>query len=181
MTLQLALFVSLSVVAVAAALGMLLSANAIYSALFLVINFVVVAAFYVLLGAPFIAMVQVTVYAGAIMVLFLFVVMMLGAEKLRQSTDRIHWQQPLAIVAGLGFLCLAGYAIITNGVGDTPQLLENPEWYGSPSVVGKSLFEDYLLPFELTSLLLLVSLIGAVVLTGAAELRRRATRPSRRS
>ena len=83
MTAELIIFVLLAVIAVAAALGMLLSSNAIYSALFLVVNFGVVATFYLLLGAPFIAMVQVTVYAGAIMVLFLFVIMLLGAERLR--------------------------------------------------------------------------------------------------
>ncbi|HMD79815.1 MAG TPA: NADH-quinone oxidoreductase subunit J, partial [Anaerolineales bacterium] len=82
MTLDLALFLILSLIAVASALGMLLSRNAVYSALFLVLNFVTVAVFYLLLGAPFIAMAQITVYAGAIMVLFLFVIMLLGAESL---------------------------------------------------------------------------------------------------
>ena len=92
MTVEFVLFIALGTIAVFAALGMLLSSNAIYSALFLVVNFAVVAAFYLLLGAPFIAMVQVTVYAGAIMVLFLFVIMLLGAERLRQPTYRLRWQ-----------------------------------------------------------------------------------------
>src|SRR4029453_309858 len=82
MTLDLILFLVLSLIAVASALGMLLSRNAVYSALFLVLNFITVAVFYLLLGAPFIAMAQVTVYAGAIMVLFLFVIMLLGAESI---------------------------------------------------------------------------------------------------
>jgi NADH-quinone oxidoreductase subunit J len=85
MTLELIFFLILSLIAIVTALGMLLSRNAIYSALFLVLNFITVAVFYLLLGAPFIAMAQVTVYAGAIMVLFLFVIMLLGAESLPKA------------------------------------------------------------------------------------------------
>src|SRR5512137_696101 len=99
MTLELIFFLILSLIAIATALGMLLSRNAIYSALFLVLNFVTVAVFYLLLGAPFIAMAQVTVYAGAIMVLFLFVIMLLGAEDLPKE-DVLPWQKPLAWVLG---------------------------------------------------------------------------------
>src|SRR4029453_2017879 len=80
MTLDLIFFLVLSLIAVASALGMLLSRNAVYAALFLVLNFVTVAVFYLLLGAPCIAMEPITVYAGVIMVLFLFVIMLLGAE-----------------------------------------------------------------------------------------------------
>ena len=82
---ELVVFLVLSLVAIATALGMLFSKNAVYSALFLVLNFVTVAVFYLLLGAPFLAMSQITVYAGAIMVLFLFVIMLLGAENLKPS------------------------------------------------------------------------------------------------
>ncbi|HQV95062.1 MAG TPA: NADH-quinone oxidoreductase subunit J, partial [Anaerolineales bacterium] len=85
MTLDLALFLLLALIAIASALGMLISRNTVYSALYLVLNFVTVAVFYLLLSAPFIAMVQITVYAGAIMVLFLFVIMLLGAEGLPKS------------------------------------------------------------------------------------------------
>ena len=86
MTPDLILFFVLALVAIGAAVGMLLSRNAVHSALFLIVNFAVVAVFFLILGAPFIAMVQVTVYAGAIMVLFLFVIMLLGAELLRQPS-----------------------------------------------------------------------------------------------
>ena len=85
MSLDLIFFLLLSLISISTALGMLLSRNAVYSALFLVLNFITVAVFYLLLGAPFIAMAQVTVYAGAIMVLFLFVIMLLGAESLPQA------------------------------------------------------------------------------------------------
>ena len=87
MSSELIVFLVLSLVAIATALGMLFSQNAVYSALFLVLNFVTVAIFYLLLGAPFIAMAQITVYAGAIMVLFLFVIMLLGAENLAPTNN----------------------------------------------------------------------------------------------
>src|SRR5512134_289544 len=96
MTLDLILFLVLALIAIATAIGMLMSRNTIYSALFLVLNFITVAVFYLLLGAPFIAMAQITVYAGAIMVLFLFVIMLLGAESLPKA-EVLRWQTPLAI------------------------------------------------------------------------------------
>ncbi|PIZ25137.1 MAG: NADH-quinone oxidoreductase subunit J, partial [Chloroflexi bacterium CG_4_10_14_0_8_um_filter_57_5] len=97
MDLTLILFIVLAITAIATAIGLLVSRNAVYAALFLVLNFATVAVFYLLLGAPFIAMAQVTVYAGAIMVLFLFVIMLLGAEKLPKG-QALPWQRPLAIV-----------------------------------------------------------------------------------
>src|SRR6266542_4891343 len=96
MMLNLILFLILALISISTALGMLMSRNAIYSALFLVLNFITIAVFYLLLGAPFIAMAQVTVYAGAIMVLFLFVIMLLGAESFPKA-EVIPWQRPLAI------------------------------------------------------------------------------------
>lgn len=81
------LFLILGAIAILAALGMLLSRNAIHSALFLILNMATIAVFYLVLNAPFIAMVQVTVYAGAIMVLFLFVIMLLGAEQLMGARE----------------------------------------------------------------------------------------------
>src|SRR5512138_1432715 len=104
MTANVILFLVLAVVCIATAIGMLLSRSAIYSALFLVLNFGTVAVFYILLNAPFIAMSQITVYAGAIMVLFIFVIMLLGTQRL-PPTHVLPWQRPLAIV-------LAGILVI---------------------------------------------------------------------
>ena len=96
------IFFLLALVAVAAALGMLLSRNAVYAALFLVLNFATVAVLYLILGAPFIALAQITVYAGAIMVLFLFVIMLLGAEKLpgaaRACPGSARWRSCLGLL-----------------------------------------------------------------------------------
>ncbi|MBM4424639.1 MAG: NADH-quinone oxidoreductase subunit J [Chloroflexi bacterium] len=168
MTLELIIFLALAVIAVAAAIAMLASSNAIYSALFLVLNFAVVSVFYLILNAPFIAMVQVTVYAGAIMVLFIFVIMLLGAERLRRPDSRLAWQQPLAIGLGLALLGVAVFGLLSRGgVAASPQPL-NPEvalTFGSPREIGRQLFTGYLFPFEVTSILLLVAMVGAIVLT----------------
>jgi NADH-quinone oxidoreductase subunit J len=164
MTLQMLLFLVLALVAIASALGMLISRNSIYSALFLVLNFATVAVYFLLLNAPFIAVAQVSVYAGAIMVLFLFVIMLLGAERAAQGQS-IPWQRPLAISLAVILLLEAGF-ILLGQRGVVPMVTaELPAGFGSPAQVGTELFQNYLLPFEVTSVLLLVAMIGAIVLT----------------
>jgi NADH-quinone oxidoreductase subunit J len=160
------LFTILAILAIVSAVSMLLSRNTVYSALFLIINFGTIAVFYLLLGAPFLSMAQITVYAGAIMVLFLFVIMLLGAEQLRQK-QLIWWQQPAAILMGVILLVEAGYLGLTRGVGKNtlPAFESLVSEYGGPSAIGALLFSEYLLPFEITSVLLLVAMIGAIVLT----------------
>jgi len=145
---------------------LLASRNAIYAALFLVLNFATVAVFYLLLGAPFIAMAQVTVYAGAIMVLFLFVIMLLGAEKLPKG-QALPWQRPLAIVLALLLVAEAGTLLfrrlsIATALGNPGSAVNSEE---AVQALGKMLFNTYLLPFEVTSVLLLVAMIGVIVLT----------------
>lgn len=176
------LFFILAAVAVAAAIAMLRSPNAVHAALFLVINFTAVAILYLLLNAPFIAMAQITVYAGAIMVLFLFVIMMLGAERLPLN-ERLPWQRPVALilslilVAAFLFVALAPATAGNPGQAATPPPV--PRDFGGPLQIGSVLFSRYLFPFELTSVLLLVAMIGAVVLT--REDRRQATDGRRRT
>jgi NADH-quinone oxidoreductase subunit J len=164
MTLELISFLILALVAIATALGMLLSRNAIYSALFLVLNFITVAVFYVLLGAPFIAMAQVTVYAGAIMVLFLFVIMLLGAESI---SGEFNWRK--VIFPGALALILAvesAYLLITRArpVGEIAPPNDVVNTINNLRDLGSALFNQYLLPFEVTSILLLVAMVGAIVL-----------------
>jgi NADH-quinone oxidoreductase subunit J len=166
MNLTLILFVILAGVAVASAIGLLVSRNSVYAALFLVLNFATVAVFYLLLGAPFIAMAQVTVYAGAIMVLFLFVIMLLGAEKLPRAVG-LPWQRPLAIALAVILTGEAGFLLfqrlrITTGLADPGVQLNSPV---TIQALGAALFNQYLLPFEVTSVLLLVAMIGAIVMT----------------
>lgn len=163
MTPELISFIFLSVISIAAGLGLLFSRNAVYAALYLIVNFVCVAIFFLLLGGAFIAVSQVAVYAGAIMVLFLFVIMLLGAEKLGES-ESLAWQRPLAIILGLGLIVETLYVLFfqTEQITAASTL---PEGFGSPASIGTVLFQEYLLPFEVTSILLLVAMIGAIVLT----------------
>lgn len=163
MTVNMILFLILAVIAVVSALGMLFSKNAVYSALFLIVNFGTIAILFLLLNAAFIAVVQVTVYAGAIMVLFLFVIMLLGAES-SQHGNTLAWQQPVAIIMGLVLLAEAGYLLLTQaGLITVGGEILTP--FGSPADVGEALYSRYLLPFEVTSVLLLVGIIGAIFLT----------------
>jgi NADH-quinone oxidoreductase subunit J len=126
-------------------------------------NFGTVAVFYLLLNAPFIALTQVTVYGGAIMVLFLFVIMLLGAEQTGR-TPAVWWVQPLALSLGALLVIETLYIIIKQN-----RLLPVPvspsATFGTPNSVGEILFNTYLLPFEVTSILLLVAMIGAIVLS----------------
>jgi NADH-quinone oxidoreductase subunit J len=164
MTPQLILFLILALVAIASALGMLISRNAIYSALFLVLNFATVAVFFLLLNAPFIAVAQVSVYTGAIMVLFLFVIMLLGAER-AGPVQAIQWQRPLAIILAAILLIEAGFILFSQRGVLPPVTTQVPLSFGSPAQVGTDLFSNYLLPFEVTSVLLLVAMVGAIILT----------------
>ncbi len=166
MSVDVILFLGLALVAIAAAIGMLASQNAVYSALYLVINFGTVAVFYLLLGAPFISMVQVTVYAGAIMVLFLFVIMLLGAEKLAPGKV-LPYQKPLAIGLAVILVGEALYLILGRNpsVAEIIPPVEAVNTVEKLQEMGLTLFNQYLLPFEITSVLLLVAMVGAIVLT----------------
>lgn len=114
---ELTLFVIIGTIAVVAAAMMLISENAVHSALFLILNFACIAFFFLMLHAPFLAMVQITVYAGAIMVLFLFVIMLLGAERLMpEQHPRFPWLSPLALVLSLAFLIVTSVVIIRGDI-----------------------------------------------------------------
>ena len=167
MTSELFVFLVLSLVAIASALGMLFSRNTIYSALFLVLNFVTVAVFYLMLGAPFIAMSQITVYAGAIMVLFLFVIMLLGAESFTSSpTQALPWQKPLAFILAITLTVESVYLIFARAKLDTVITAPDAATNSMESLreMAMTLFDKFLLPFEVTSILLLVAMVGAIVL-----------------
>jgi NADH-quinone oxidoreductase subunit J len=164
MTQDLILFFVLAVIAIVTAICMLISKNAVYSAIFLVLNFVTVAVLYLLLNAAFIAMVQVTVYAGAIMVLFLFVIMLLGAERAAIGSS-LSWQPPLAILLGGALILEFAYILFSRTENLLPGVENIPEGFGSPASIGALLFDRYLIPFEVTSILLLVAMVGAIILT----------------
>jgi NADH-quinone oxidoreductase subunit J len=169
------LFIVFALIAIVAAVGVIISRRPIYSALFLLLNFASLAAFYIMLQAQFLAAVQVIVYGGAIVVLFLFVVMLLGGGELndmreenRPFLQRFGWQRFVAV--GLGVLMLAGLAYgLVSGQLNPVQGDAAAFGQGSVQAIGAVLYTDYLLPFELASVLLLVGMIGAVVLSRPPE------------
>lgn len=155
------LFIVVAAIAIASAVGMLLSKNAVHSAMYLVLNFTAVAVLYIVLHAPFIAMVQVTVYAGAIMVLFLFVIMLLGAEQLEGATGGGGgWQRPFAVILGIA-LAISFFAALGSSRSGTAATISND--FANPESIGLAVFQDFVFPFEVTSILLLVSMISLVV------------------
>ena len=151
--------------AVIAALGVVAVRSAVYSALSLAVVFVSLAALYVLLSAPFIAAAQVMIYAGAILILFVFVIMMLSPG-VDQGFGALKRQRPLAILFGLA---LVAELVVVLAVAVLPPArgMFSPETIaeiGGTQAVGLLLFTDFLLPFEFTSLLLLVAIVGVIVL-----------------
>ena len=163
MTAEFAIFLGLAAVAITAAVAMLVSRNAVYSALFLVIVFLTIAVLFLLLSAAFIAMVQVAVYAGAIMVLFLFVIMLLGSENV-ESEPGHRWQFATALVLSYALIIQFIIVALVMPSETADQFAEIAEGFGSPASVGTLLFNEYLIPFEVTSLLLLAAMVGAIVL-----------------
>ncbi|MBI3971182.1 MAG: NADH-quinone oxidoreductase subunit J [Chloroflexi bacterium] len=188
-------FVIAAAVAVAAALMMVLQRNAMYSALFLVLTFFCIAVFYVLLGAFFLAVVQVAVYAGAIMVLMLFVLMLLNVAHPEPADRRLAFLKPFGVIAALVLVIELAVAVLqaptepAAAVGGAatgaarqatpiarpapatpaPAFPLPPEGVGAAEVghtqaLASVLFTRFLLPFEVTSILLLAAILGATVL-----------------
>ena len=148
-----------------AAVAMVVTSNMVYSVLFMVIVFLGTAVLYILYQAPLIAMVQIAVYAGGIMVLFLFVVMLIGPGKMSHA-ETLRWQRPLAFTITAILSAEAIYLVLSHF---SPSLLLTPAGigadFGSPATVGLMIFNHYTLAFEIVSVLLLVAMVGAIVLT----------------
>ena len=153
-------FFVIAAIAVASALGLILRPNAIHGALFLVVNLGSVAALYLMLGAEFLAAAQVIVYAGAIMVLFVFAIMVLIPGKEESGPDTHRGARLLA--APVGGLLLLLLIFVVVGRWSVPRGPEGPS--GSAGAVGRLLFTSYLFPFELTSVLLLAAMVGVLLL-----------------
>jgi NADH-quinone oxidoreductase subunit J len=152
-----------ALVAIVGAIAMLLSRNAVHSALYLLLNFAAISVLYLLLQAPFLFATQLIIYAGAIIVLFLFVVMLLGAERDEQTPHANPWQNRGAIVGGV--LLLVELALLyVNNPGTIPIAANLDDGFAAPNEIAKALFTTHLLPFEIASFVLLTALIGVVVL-----------------
>ena len=160
------LFYSLSAIMVISSLMVIFKKNPVHSALFLVLTFFCLGGVYLLLNAQFIAAVQVIVYAGAIMVLFLFVIMLLNLDRevVSQSGHGVQKfsAMVLSIVLAVSLVSIMTARILTGGKG--AYSLEKVNAIGNSEVIGKLLFTDFLLPFEITSILLLAAIIGAIIL-----------------
>ena len=149
--------------AIGCAIAMVSQSNPLYSAISLIGVFISLASIYVTLAAPFIAAVQVIVYAGAIMVLVIFVIMLLNVEHSEPRRKRLKFLVPMAI--GMAAILLAETVFILHSVQTTEShLVSNISNVGLTHSIGERLFTGYLLPFEVTSVLLLMAIVGAMSL-----------------
>jgi len=157
-------FVVIAVVGTIGALRVVSARNVVHAALYLVVTLSMVAAAYLLLSAEFIAWVQILIYVGAIVILFLFGLMLTKAPIGREALD--NQRRGLAALVGLVFL--AGLVYLIQGAFDwgAPKIAPSG---GSSSAVGESIFREFVLPFEVVSFLLLAALIGAIVLSRRDE------------
>jgi NADH-quinone oxidoreductase subunit J len=156
-------FYLLAAVSAASAVLMILQRNPVNSALFLILNFFCLGGLYLTLHAQFIAMVQVLVYAGAIMVLFVFVIMLLNLGDGRKLKESLGWKAYVAIALTAGLLLELLYIFVPATETISSQS-PNAAEMGTVEYVGKVLFTKFLFPFEVTSLLLLAAIVGAVIL-----------------
>jgi len=163
-TAQIALFLILAAVAVAGALSLILQRHPIHSALSLIVLMVALAGLYLLQGAEFVAAVQIIVYAGAIMVVFIFVIMLLNAGE-EERTNFSKLARFVGVPLGVVFLAEVAYWIgrATSHLGSVPAQTV------STRDLSTLLFREYVFPFELTSFLILIALLGALVLARREE------------
>lgn len=153
------IFFGLAALLVGASLLVVLLPNVVHGALALVTALLVISIFFVMLQAPMVSVLQVLVYAGAIMVLFLFVIMFLNPGALERPRPPV-----LAFAVLLAALLAGVLAAMLIGSGPTDDTAAVPALFGSPQMLARSLFGEFVLPFEIASVLLLVAIVGAVVL-----------------
>ncbi len=157
------LFILFAGMAIGCAISMVAQRNPLYSAISLIGVFISLACLYVTLSAPFIAAVQVIVYAGAIMVLVVFVIMLLNVDQAERQPRRLRSLVPIAV--GLAAVLFAEAVFIIFFVHESPSTpAHNVSNVGLTSSIGTGLFTSYLLPFEITSILLLMAIVGAMSL-----------------
>ncbi len=162
---EVTVFIICSVIVLSGALGVLIARNPVHAALFLVETLFGIAVLFIMLDATFLAAVQVVVYAGAIVILFLFVIMLLGVDKAEDlGIEPISGQRPLTIIIGTSILGLVLTTLLISVNGPTGTLAPTPEPTTNTKNLGEMLFTDHLFAVELTALLLTVAVVGAVSL-----------------
>ena len=164
------LFILFAGLAIGCALSLVVQRNPLYSAISLIGVFISLASLYVMLAAPFIAAVQIIVYAGAIMVLVVFVIMLLNVEEEERRNLRLRFLIPTAVL--LAAVLVAEAAFVIFYVQADSSVLPDPgtSEIGLTAEIGQGLFTTYLLPFEITSVLLLMAIVGAMTLARRASL-----------
>lgn len=162
MLLNQTLFAILAAIAASAAVGVVAFKSPVRSALSLVVNFLVLSVLYFTLKAEMLGIIQIAVYTGAIMVLFLFAIMLLNLRGIRPDLDRPDWKRYLAFGLGLALFGLVFLQVIAPLRGSGSAL--SSDAYGSPHAVGRTLFTLYVWPFELVSVLLLLGVVGSILL-----------------
>jgi NADH-quinone oxidoreductase subunit J len=160
------LFWLLSVIALIASVSMITQRNPVYSALFLIVTLLSLAALFLLLNADFLAAIQIIVYAGAIMVLFLFVIMLLDVRRTEVTPSRVRLQRSLGLLLGVVFFLETVLVLRSGAVQDMAPVTATPidPDFGTAAGLGRALFTHYVFPLQLAAILLFVALIGAVVL-----------------
>ena len=154
----------LAPVAVLGAIGMVWARNAVHSALFLVLTMLSLGVFYVLQAGPFIGMVQIIVYTGAIIMLFLFVLMLVGRDSSDALIETLRGQRTAAIVLGIGFAGLMCGVLARGLTSITVKNLDDANKDGNVQGIAKLLFTKYVFAFEVTSALLITAALGAMIL-----------------
>jgi NADH-quinone oxidoreductase subunit J len=158
---ELIAFFVLAVLAVASALVVISHRNPVISALALGLNLISIAGFYLVLRAQFIALLQVIVYAGAILVLIVFVIMLLNLRDEARQRESGSIQRVVGPLLALAFAVLLGRALLSGAASPFPA---RPAGFGTVEAVGRELFTRFFYPFEVISLLLIVAMVGAVLL-----------------
>lgn len=162
---ELVLFFVFGALAIVGGLAVVAARNPVHSAMGLMLTLFSLAVFYVVKAAHFVAAVQVIVYAGAVMTLFLFVIMLIGVDRAEDLRETIRYQRPLVTLVGLGAVAIA----IVLAVGGrfawvTGRPRSGVEVNGTVEAIGDELFTTWLLPFETTALLLIIASVGALAL-----------------
>ncbi len=159
------LFVIFGAIALGAGIGMVFQRNAVHAALLLVVNLLSISVLFLTLSAEFLFVAQIIVYAGAIVVLFLFVIMLLGVDRTEVLGEPRGLQVRQAVLGAVAALPLVGGLFLTLLTPRlTEPLAESPEGFGSAEQIGVLLFQTHLVPFQITALLLLVATIGILML-----------------
>jgi NADH-quinone oxidoreductase subunit J len=154
-------FIALAVLTIGGGLGVVVTRNVVHAALALLVSLIAVAGIYLVLFAEFLALVQVLIYGGAIIIVLLFAIMLTRNSEYPRIADNKQW--PLAAIASLAFLGVLIPSFLINRVDDTSA--QNAPFTG----IGESLFTTWAVPFEIASLVLLVALIGAIIIARSDE------------